>query len=72
MGLSQARVAKLLGHKDTSLISRWENGTATPSLKNALMLSRVYKRLVNDLFYELDQEAQSKLHGISKSNSNDP
>lgn len=61
MGLSQKEVARRLGHADTSLISRWENGRANLNLENALRLSKLYKTLVNELVYELDQEIGKEL-----------
>ena len=61
MGFSQRDVADKLGHKDTSLISRWESGAANLSLENAVRLSKLYKTLVNELVYELDREIGQEL-----------
>ena len=33
-GLSQKEVARLLGHRNQSLLSHWENGNKLPSLMN--------------------------------------
>jgi transcriptional regulator with XRE-family HTH domain len=61
MGFTPKQVAKRLGHKDTSLISRWETGTANLSLENAVRLSKLYKTLINELVYELDREIGQEL-----------
>ncbi len=61
MGYSRKEVARRLGHKNTSLLSRWENGKANLSLENAVRLSRLYKTLVNELVYELDREIGKEL-----------
>jgi len=57
MGYSQLEVAKRLGHKDTALISRWENGITLPGTVNVMHLSRLYRTLVNELLLELDQQS---------------
>jgi len=77
MGFSQRHVADRLGHKDTSLISRWEQGFANPSLENIVRLSKLYKTLINELIYELDFEIGLELFPHEKksrrlSRSNDP
>ena len=55
-GYSQQEVAQILGLSSVAQISRWERGERYPNLKYALQLSALYKRLVNDLFWELYQE----------------
>ena len=54
--LTQKDIAKALKLKSTSQISRWERGERIPNLIQALQLSVLYKRLVNDLFFDLFQE----------------
>ncbi len=49
-GLKQSEVAKLLGHKSASRISRWEKGVCIPSLVNVLRLSVLYRVMVDALF----------------------
>ncbi|OJW82312.1 MAG: hypothetical protein BGO69_17130 [Bacteroidetes bacterium 46-16] len=61
MGYNRKEVARRLGHKDTSLLSRWETGKANLSLENAVRLSKLYKTLVNELIYELDREIGQEL-----------
>ena len=75
MGYTQREVADKLGHKDTSLVSRWESGTANLSLENAVRLSKLYKTLVNQLVYELDREIGQELFPHEKQlrhRGNDP
>lgn len=43
-GLRQKSVARLLGHKSTSVISEYETGKLLPSLSTALKLAVVYNR----------------------------
>ncbi len=52
-GLTQQDVAKLLGLKSTSRISRWEVGECFPSVQNMLVLARVYHVTCDDLFWNL-------------------
>jgi DNA-binding XRE family transcriptional regulator len=49
-GLRQKAVARLLGHKSTSVISEYETGKLLPSLATALKLAVVYNRSVADLY----------------------
>ncbi len=58
-GLSQRDVANLMGHKDTSLISRWENGFSLPDLENAFKLAGVYCLTVDELFRDIKKEINS-------------
>ena len=50
MGLSQKQVARLLGHRDTSMISHYEHSRALPPLAMALRLEIVYRVPVAFLF----------------------
>jgi transcriptional regulator with XRE-family HTH domain len=52
-GLSQKRVATLLGHQDTSMVSRYENGKSLPPLDTALRLEIIYRVPVAFLYYKL-------------------
>ena len=51
-GLSQREVARILGLKGTSMISRWEKGVCLPSLPNGLKLAAVYRTLTDVLFVD--------------------
>lgn len=55
-GLSQKEVAEIISLGSPTQISRWERGERLPNLVQALRLSALYKRLVNDLFFDLFQE----------------
>lgn len=50
MGFSQKQVARLLGHRDSSMISHYEHGRALPPLATALSLEIVYRVPVAFLF----------------------
>jgi transcriptional regulator with XRE-family HTH domain len=52
-GLQQKQVAEIMGLKDSSLISRWENGISLPDLKNAFKLAAVYGVMIDSLFMDL-------------------
>ena len=45
----------------TAQISRWERGERMPNLTQALRLSALYNRLVNDLFFDLFDEERRKV-----------
>lgn len=52
-GYSRKKIARILGHADTSTLSRWERGIVLPGLLQTFHLARVYKTLPNELFNEL-------------------
>lgn len=52
-GYDQIRVARFLGFKSTSILSRWENGKSYPSLVNTLRLAALYKVYVEALYHDL-------------------
>lgn len=54
--LTQKAVAGYLEMGSTAQISRWERGERVPNLTQALRLSALYNRLVNDLFFDLFDE----------------
>ena len=51
-GLSQKNVARLLGLKDTSMVSRWENGLSIPGLTQAFRLAYIFHTHPHELFDE--------------------
>jgi transcriptional regulator with XRE-family HTH domain len=59
-GLKQKDVAKILGLKSTSMISRWENGISLPSTQNLLKLAVLYRTIVDALFIDLIREFKEK------------
>ena len=52
-GYKQKDVAKILGIKSSSKISRWEKGECMPNLVNALRLSILFRVMVDSLFIDL-------------------
>lgn len=60
-GFTQKQVALLLGVHDTAMISRWERGLTMPSGEHLLKLSKLYKTLVDELYYELGKEYEKEL-----------
>jgi transcriptional regulator with XRE-family HTH domain len=61
MGFSQGRVARLLGHKDSSAWSNYERGERLPSLVNALRLGIILRIPIEFLFYSLHDELRSQI-----------
>lgn len=61
MGYSQKEVARLLGHKDTTMLSRWEKGKSMPSARNLLKLSIIYRTLADQLYFDLILEERSAI-----------
>jgi hypothetical protein len=53
MNYKQHDVAKLLGHKNTNRISRWEKGLAFPSVLNLIKLSVIYRTLPSELYFDV-------------------
>jgi transcriptional regulator with XRE-family HTH domain len=51
--MTQLQVAQLLGFKDKTWISHWENGDALPNLINLIRLSKLYRVSIEDLFPDL-------------------
>ena len=61
MGYSQRQVARLLGLKCASRISRWESGERFPGIRNLIKLSILYHTLVDNLYYELRENIRTEL-----------
>lgn len=59
--LTQKQVAEKLGQVSSAQIFRWERGERLPKLEHALQLSALYKRMVNDLFFDLYDEKRDEL-----------
>jgi transcriptional regulator with XRE-family HTH domain len=60
--LSRKRLAGLLGHKTTSQLCRWEQGTQVPTLAHALLLSYLLQMPIEILFKGLRDELVNQLH----------
>jgi transcriptional regulator with XRE-family HTH domain len=52
-GLKQKEVAKIIGLKSSSLISRWERGICFPKPLNMFKLAILYQTMVDALFYDV-------------------
>jgi transcriptional regulator with XRE-family HTH domain len=60
-GLTQKEVAKILGLKSTSIISRWERGVSLPSVLNLFKLAVLYRTMADALFIDLRRALQKEL-----------
>ena len=61
-GFQQKEVAKILGFKCTSTISRWEKGTYLPSTINLFKLAILYRTISDSLFIDLIRNLKSDIH----------
>ncbi|MFZ1979406.1 MAG: helix-turn-helix transcriptional regulator [Bacteroidota bacterium] len=52
-GFKQKQVAKILGFKTSSRISRWEKGACFPSIVSLLKLAYLYRTMPDTLFLDL-------------------
>lgn len=52
-GLKQKEVARILGLKSTSMISRWEKGVCLPRPLTMFKLAILYRTMVDALFIDL-------------------
>ena len=55
-GMARKKLAALLGHKTTSQLCRWEEGSQLPNLCNALLLSQFLQMPVEFLYKDLRDE----------------
>jgi transcriptional regulator with XRE-family HTH domain len=61
IGLKQKDVAKILGLKNSGMISRWEKGVCFPNLPNFIGLACLYCVLMDALFFPLKQLIKRKI-----------
>jgi transcriptional regulator with XRE-family HTH domain len=66
MGYSQKQVAWLLGHKNTSSLSRWEKGITMPTVDNLIKLAFLYRTLCDQLYFDLSLEYRQTLRQKEK------
>lgn len=66
MGFNQKQVALLLGFKDTSKLSRYENGQLFPSLPIALGLEIIFRVPVAFLFPGFYDELRKKIRKMEE------
>ena len=67
MGFTQKQVARLLGQRDTSMISHYEHSRALPPLMVALGLEIVYRVPVAFLFPGMYGELKGRIRKIEDS-----
>ena len=60
-GLKQKDVAKILGLKSASSISRWEKGLCLPKLTNIFKLAVLYRTMADGLFIDLRRLLQKEI-----------
>ena len=60
-GLQQKDVAKVLGLKSASIISRWEKGLCLPNTKNLFKLAILYRTMSDALFIDLIKQMRNDL-----------
>ncbi len=51
----------MLGLKDTSPLSRWEKGISLPSLLHLFRLSRIYKTMPSEMYFDLWQNISREI-----------
>ena len=67
MGFSQRQVARLLGHRDTSMVSHYEHSRALPPLAVALGLEIIYRVPVAFLFPGMYDELKQRVRRSEES-----
>ena len=65
-GLKQKDVAKVLGFKSASMISRWEKGLCLPSTMNLFRLAALYRTMADALFIDVLRALRSDLYKREK------
>jgi len=61
MGFTQKYVARLLGHRDTSMVSHYEHSRVLPPLMTALSLEIIYRVPVAFLFPGMYDELKKRI-----------
>lgn len=61
MGFTQKYVARLLGHRDTSMVSHYEHSRVLPPLMTALSLEIIYRAPVAFLFPGMYDELKKRI-----------
>jgi len=69
MGFSQKHVARLLGHRDASMVSHYEHGRSYPPLAVALGLEIILRVPVAFLFPGLYDELKLRIRAAEESAS---
>jgi transcriptional regulator with XRE-family HTH domain len=66
IGYSQKQVAQLLGHRDTSMLSRYENNRSFPPLRTALCLEIILRVPIAFLFPEIYKGLRQKIRKMEE------
>lgn len=72
MGFTQKQVARLLGQRDTSMISHYEHGRSFPSLPVALSLEIILRTPVAFLFPELHDSLKRQIRETEQTSEQRP
>ena len=67
MGFTQKQVARLLGHRDATMLSHYEHGRALPPLAVALSLEIIYRTPVAFLFPGMYDELKLRIRAEEQS-----
>ena len=59
-GLSRRDVAEYLRHKNTVLVCEWETRKRVPTLQNAILLARLLKRPIEQIFDDVRDDVIAK------------
>jgi len=60
-GFTQKEVARILGFKSSTIISKWERGFSLPSAVSLLKLACLYGRQVEALFVDLYKKIKEEV-----------
>ncbi len=66
MGFTQKQVARLLGHRGTSMISHYEHGRANPPLVAALSLEIILRTPVAFLFPQIYDQTKRRIREVEQ------
>lgn len=66
MALSQRFVSRLLGHRDATVVSRYERGRLIPPLQTALRLELIYRVPVAFLFPALYEALRTEVRSAEQ------
>ncbi|MGA3028257.1 MAG: helix-turn-helix transcriptional regulator [Bryobacteraceae bacterium] len=70
MGFTQKQVARLLGHRDATMLCHYEHGRALPPLAVALSLEIIYRTPVAFLFPGMYDELKLRIRAGEQSLAN--
>jgi len=59
--MKQKEVARILGVKSASMISRWEKGITLPSTENAFKLAAIYRTMVDALYMDYISQLKGEI-----------